>query len=384
MITPFRLAIPQSALDDLHRRLADTRWPDQPRPATPADGGWRLGPPVEELRELAEYWRTGYDWRAAEAQINSFPQFTTEIDGQNVHFLHVRSVEPDARPLILTHGWPGSIVEYLDLIGPLVNPVAHGGDATDAFHVVLPSLPGYGLSGPTTETGWDQFRVARAWAELMSRLGYDRYLAHGGDWGSAITRELGVADPEHLVALHVLQIFSASISGKDADLSDPEERHSVETGRRYRAELGGYSALQSTRPQLISYALTDSPVGQLAWIVDAFHHWTGNPVGRDALLTNVMLYWLTGTAGSSARYYYDGYQNFRHALAENTVPTAVAVFAHDIAAPVRRVAEKSNNIVRWKTYEQGGHFASLEQPELVLTDIRESFRPFTGMNPTSA
>ncbi|HEX4356590.1 MAG TPA: epoxide hydrolase [Pseudonocardia sp.] len=381
-LTPFRLDIPQSALDDLHRRLADTRWPDQPAPATPADGGWALGPPADYLRELAGYWRDKYDWRAAEARINAFPQVTTEIDGARVHFLHVRSAEPTAVPLILTHGWPGSIVEYLDLIGPLTDPAAHGGDPADAFHVVLPSIPGYGLSGVTGETGWEAARVARAWAELMRRLGYDRYLAHGGDWGSAITRELGLADAEHVAALHVLQIFSAAVTPDTADLDDPEERRSVEAGRRYRGELSGYSTLQMTRPQLISYALTDSPVGQLAWIVDAFQHWTDSTdtpesaVDRDAMLTNVMLYWLTGTAGSSARYYYDGFRNFRQAERVGTVPTAVAVFPRDISVPIRRVAERSDNIVRWTTFDRGGHFASLEEPDLVLADLRETFRPY--------
>jgi microsomal epoxide hydrolase len=381
-LTPFRLDIPESALDDLRRRLADTRWPDQPAPATPADGGWRLGPPLDYLRELAEYWRRDYDWRAAEARINEFPQFTTQIDGQRVHFLHVRSAEPTARPLILTHGWPGSIVEYLDLIGPLTDPAAHGGDPADAFHVVLPSIPGFGLSGVTTETGWEAARVARAWAELMRRLGYDRYLAHGGDWGSAITRELGLADPEHVAALHVLQIFSAAVGAQNADLDVPEERRSVEAGRRYRDELAGYSAIQSTRPQLMAYALTDSPVAQLAWIVDGFKHWTDSvdvpedAVDRDAMLTNVMLYWLTGTAGSSARFYYDGFRGFRQAAGRCTVPTAVAVFPRDISVPVRRIAEQTNNIVRWTHFDRGGHFASLEEPDLVLADLRESFRPY--------
>jgi microsomal epoxide hydrolase len=376
-LTPFRLDIPESALDDLRRRLADTRWPDQPAPATPADGGWRLGPPLDYLRELAEYWRRDYDWRAAEAQINEFPQFTTQIDGQRVHFLHVRSAEPTARPLILTHGWPGSIVEYLDLIGPLTDPAAHGGDPADAFHVVLPSIPGFGLSGVTTETGWEAARVARAWAELMRRLGYDRYLAHGGDWGSAITRELGLADPEHVAALHVLQIFAAAVGAQNADLDVPEERRSVEAGRRYRDELAGYSAIQSTRPQLMAYALTDSPVAQLAWIVDGFKHWTDSvdvpedAVDRDAMLTNVMLYWLTGTAGSSARLYYESARRPTHE--RSSTPTALAVFPAELTAPIRAVAERFDTIVRWTEMPRGGHFAALEEPELLVEDIRAFF-----------
>ena len=381
-LTPYRLDVPDSALDDLRRRLADTRWPDQPRPASPSDAGWNLGPPVDYLRELVEYWREGYDWRKAEARINQYPQLTTEIDGQRVHVLHVRSAEPTAVPLILTHGWPGSPVEFLDLIGPLTDPAAHGGDPADAFHLVIPSIPGFGLSGVTTETGWAAPRVARAWAELMRRLGYARYLAHGGDWGAAITRELGLADPEHVVALHVPQIFTASVTEETADLTDPEERRSVAAGRRYQYELSGYAAIQSTRPQLISYPLTDSPVGQLAWIVDGFRQWTDvtdrpeDAVDRDAMLTNVMLYWLTGTAGSSARFYRDGAASWGQPARPSTVPTAVAVFPHDISVPIRRIAERSDNIVRWTRFDRGGHFASLEEPDLVLADLRTSFRPY--------
>ncbi|WP_028926173.1 epoxide hydrolase family protein [Pseudonocardia acaciae] len=364
-INPYRLHIPQDALDDLHRRLANTRWPEQP-----SNPEWSDGPPVDDLRELAEYWRTGYDWRAAEKKINAYDQFSTEIDGENVHFLHVRSPEPGARPLILTHGWPGSIVEYLDLVGPLTDPRAHGGDPADAFHVVVPSIPGFGLSGVTHGDGWTAERVARAWAELMRRLGYGRYFAHGGDWGASITRELGLVDPEHVVALHVLQLFASGADASDSD--DPEEARSAEAARRYQYELMGYAVIQSTRPRLIAYGLTDSPVAQLAWIVDCFQHWTDprGTVDRDALLTNVMLYWLTGTAGSSARYYRDGAATWDQPPAPSTVPTAVAVFPHDIALPVRRIAERTNNIVRWTTFDRGGHFGALEEPDLLVADLR--------------
>jgi microsomal epoxide hydrolase len=384
-LTPFRLHFPQSALDELHRRLSETRWPDQPTLAgagDPSDPGWTLGPPVGYLRELAEYWARDYDWRAAEARINEFDQFTTQIDGHPVHLLHVRSAEPNAVPLILTHGWPGSIVEYLDLIGPLTDPAAHGGDPADSFHVVVPSIPGFGLSGVTQATGWDVPRIARAWATLMDRLGYQRYLAHGNDWGAAITRELGLVAPDRVRALHVLQIFSAGASARTADITDPEQRRSVRAGQRYREELGGYSAIQSTRPQLIAYGLTDSPVAQLAWIVDAFKHWTDSTdvpesaVDRDAMLTNVMLYWLTGTAGSSARIYYESVGALRSAPRMCTVPTSVAVFPRDIALPVRQIAERHTDIVRWTNFDRGGHFAPLEEPDLVLADLRESFRPY--------
>ncbi|HEY2203808.1 MAG TPA: epoxide hydrolase [Pseudonocardia sp.] len=374
-IIPFHLHIPESELEDLRRRIDDTRWPDQP-PGT----GWSLGPPVDYLRELAGYWRDRYDWRAAEAAINAHDQFSTVIDGQRVHFLHVRSPEPGAAPLVLTHGWPGSIVEYLELIGPLTEPARHGGDPRDAFHVVLPSIPGFGLSGPTSDPDWDAPRVARAWAELMRRLGYRRYLAHGNDWGSAITRELGLADPEHVAALHVLQVFGAGAHESTADLSDPEQRRSVEAKRRYRRELGGYAAIQSTRPQLVAYALTDSPVAQLAWIVDGFRNWTDardvpeDAVDRDAMLTDVTLYWLTGTAGSSARFYRAGAASWYSDPAPSTVPTGVALLPHDIAVPVRSIAERTDNIARWTTFDRGGHFGPLEEPDLVVGDLRAFFR----------
>jgi epoxide hydrolase len=288
-ITPFRLDVPQADLDDLHDRLARTRWPDEP-PGV----GWSFGAPVGYLRELADYWRTTYDWRAQEARLNAFPQFTTKLDGHDVHLLHVRSPEPDALPLLLTHGWPGSIVEFLDVIGPLADPRAHGGDPADAFHVVVPTPPGFGLSGPTRETGWTVARVAKAWAELMRRLGYDRYVAHGGDFGAMVSRELGLAHPEQVAALHLTYLPSAN--AEDADFSVEAEKRSVEAGYRYEYELGGYAMIQATRPQLVAYGLTDSPAFQLAWIADGFKEWTDatdvpeDAVDRDALLTNVMLY----------------------------------------------------------------------------------------------
>jgi epoxide hydrolase len=377
-IRPFRLEVPQANLDDLHQRLARTRWPDDP-PGL----GWEYGIPAAYLRELAEYWRGGYDWRAQEAKLNSFPQFTTQLDGHDVHFFHVRSPEPAALPLVLTHGWPGSVVEFLDLIGPLADPRAHGGDPADAFHVVVPSPPGFGLSGPTRETGWTVARVARAWAELMRRLGYDRYVAHGGDFGAMTSRALGLADPEHVAAIHLTQVFDASTNAENADFSVEEEKRSVEAGYRYEYELGGYAAIQSTRPQLVAYGLTDSPAFQLAWIADGFKQWTdstGSPedaVDRDALLTNVMLYWLTGTAGSSARYYKEGTDRaWGEPEPPSPVPTAVAVFPHDISVPIRRLAERNHNVIRWTRFDRGGHFAAMEEPDLLLRDLRESFRDY--------
>ncbi len=334
------------------------------------------------MRELTEYWRNEYDWRAQEARLNDFPQFTTEIDGHGIHFLHVRSPEPEALPLVLTHGWAGSIVEFLDLIGPLTDPRSHGGDPADAFHVVVPSPPGFGLSGPTRETGWTVARVARALAELMRRLGYDRYVAHGGDFGALVSRALGLAHPEHVAALHLTNLPSASVTAEDADFSVDAEKRSVEAGYRYEYELGGYAMVQATRPQLIAYGLTDSPVFQLAWIADGFKEWTDSTdapedaVDRDALLTNVMLYWLTGTAGSSARYYKEGTETWGEPEPPSPVRTAVAVLPHDIAVPIRRLAERNHNIVRWTQFDRGGHFAAMEEPDLLIGDLRESFRAF--------
>jgi len=377
MITPFRVDIPQADLDDLARRLDHTRWPDEP-PGV----GWSHGIPGGYLRELTEYWRSGYDWRAQEARLNSFPQFTTEIDGHHVHFVHVRSPEPDALPLLLTHGWPGSVVEFLEVLGPLTDPRAHGGDPADAFHVVVPSIPGFGLSGPTRETGWTVARVARAWAELLRRLGYDRYVAHGGDFGAVISRALGLANQQQVAALHLTYLPSASASAENADFSVEAEKRSVEAGYRYQYELGGYAMIQATRPQSIAYGLTDSPAFQLAWIAERFKDWTDSTdvpedaVDRDALLTNVMLYWLTGTAGSSARYYKEGTETWGEPEPPSPVPTAVAVFPRDIAVPIRRLAERNHNIVRWTEFDRGGHFAAMEEPDLVIGDLRDFFRHY--------
>ncbi|WP_459963058.1 epoxide hydrolase family protein [Nocardia sp. IFM 10818] len=374
-ITPFRIEIPQEQLEDLHRRLDATRWPDEdPR------AGWGQGIPLGYTRELADYWRHTYDWRAQEARLNSFPQFRTEIDGHNLHFVHVRSAEPEALPLILTHGWPGSIVEFLEVIGPLTDPVAHGGKAEDAFHVVVPTIPGYGFSGPAV--GWSTARAARAWAELMRRLGYDRYAAHGEDTGAAITRQLAVIDAEHLVAMHLTDIASATVTAETADPDDPIEQRAVERAQRYQYEFGAYAMLQASRPQTLSYGLADSPVGQLAWIVERFKDWTDSTnapedaVDRDAMLTNVMVYWLNGTAGSSARYYYEGAATWGAPEPDTSVPTAVAVMPEDIGVLIRRVAEQNHNIVRWTEFERGGHFAAMEEPDLIIDDLRASFHDY--------
>ncbi|MEH1129049.1 epoxide hydrolase family protein [Micromonospora sp. CPCC 206061] len=373
-ITPFRVAVPQEDLEDLSRRLDNTRWPD----ALPGDD-WSTGVPTAWLRDLVHYWRTGYDWRAAEAQLNQYPQFTTIIDGQRIHFLHVRSPHADAFPLVLTHGWPGSVVEFLDLIGPLTDP----DDPADAFHVVIPSLPGFGFSGPTAEAGWDTARIARAWAELMRRLGYERYGAQGGDIGAVVSPQLGRVAPDRVAGVHVNggpgMLPPLPLSEEElASLSDVE-RDRVRRVEAFMREESGYIAIQSTRPQTLAYGLADSPVGQLAWIMDKFREWThprdvlpDKVIDRDRLITNVMIYWLTGTAGSAG---YVGYaQEFAwgQSKANSGVPTAAIVFAHDVG--IRRYAEAENTIVRWVDVDRGGHFAALEEPETLTADIRAFFR----------
>ncbi|UUU23243.1 epoxide hydrolase family protein [Streptomyces sp. DSM 40750] len=379
-IRPFELAVPQAALDDLAARLDATRWPDDPTAP-----GWSQGVPPAYLRELAAYWRTAYDWREHEAHLNRFPQFMTTIDGTGVHFLHVRSPEPDALPLLITHGWPGSVVEFLDVIGPLTDPRAYDrGASADAFDLVIPTIPGYGLSGPTRDPGWDIRRVAGAWAELMRRLGYDRYGAQGGDWGHAITLELAALAPERVIAIHLntLLTLPPDDPAVAADLTD-DDRSRLSRLLAAEPEMSAYAKIQGTRPQTLAYALTDSPVGQLAWIVEKFKEWTDNTdvpedaVPRDRLLTNVMLYWLTATAGSSARHYWEAAHPSRATRTERpSTPTGVAVFSADIARPVRRLAERDRNIVHWSELPRGGHFAAMEQPELFTADVRAFFRRF--------
>lgn len=376
-IRPFRIAIPQADLDDLRERLARTRWPDQ----LPG-GSWSTGVPVDYLKDLAAYWGTGYDWRAHEATLNEVPQFTTEIDGQTIHFLHIRSSEPDALPLILTHGWPGSIMEFSEIIGLLTDPRAHGGDSADAFHVVVPALPGFGFSSPITDSGWDTARIARAWVELMRRLGYERYGAQGGDIGAAIAPQVGRVAPDRVVGVHV---NGGPGPMPELPLSDDErasltdvERDRVRRIEAFMQEEFGYIAIQSTRPQTLAYGLTDSPVGQLAWMMDKFREWTHprsalpeQVIDRDWLLTNVMMYWLTGTAGSSAYVGYAQEGGWGAPKEDSGVPTGVIVFAHDVG--IRRYAERENTIARWTDVDRGGHFAAMEVPDLLVGDIREFF-----------
>jgi pimeloyl-ACP methyl ester carboxylesterase len=379
---PFQVTIPQADLDDLVRRLGDTRWPDEL-----PDVGWERGVPLGYLKELAEYWRTTFDWRAAEARLNAHPQFITEIDGANVHFLHVESPEPGALPLLLTHGWPGSVVEFLDLIGPLTDPRAHGGDPADAFHVVIPSIPGYGFSNPLPSAGWDVPRIANAWAELMTRLGYERFAAQGGDAGSPISLALATIHPARVTGVHV-NMLMAFPSGDPAEFAALSESDQQRLGllSRFDQDLSGYMKIMATRPQTLSYALTDSPVGQLAWIIEKFQEWTDggkvpeDAIDRDTLLTIVSIYWLTRTAGSSAQFYFEGAEAVRQVASGVAppplqVPLGVAVFPHDLFVPIRAFAERDiPTISRWTEFDRGGHFAALEQPELLIGDIRAFFR----------
>jgi epoxide hydrolase len=376
-IRPFRIDIPQSDLVDLRERLARTRWPAE-LPGT----GWDAGVPLVYLKDLAGYWATDYDWRLHEARLNELPQFTTVIDGQHVHFLHVRSPEPSALPLIITHGWPGSVVEFLNVIGPLTDPARHGGDPADAFHLVAPALPGFGFSSPLAGPGWDTRRVARAWADLMHRLGYHRYAAQGGDTGSIVSPELGRIDPDHVVGVHVnnLGTFPTGDPAELADLTEADQARLALLDRHAR-DMSGYAILQATRPQTIAYALTDSPAGQLAWITEKFKEWTDpnaslpeDAIDRDLILTNVSIYWLTGTAGSAARIYYEGAHTWGQAQARSPVPTAVAVFPGDIT--IRPLAERQHNLVRWTEFTRGGHFAAMEAPDLLIDDMRDFFRQF--------
>ncbi|MFD7547802.1 epoxide hydrolase family protein [Streptomyces sp. NPDC059816] len=365
-LRPFRIEIPQAALDDLRERLVRTRWPSE------TEGqGWGRGVPVGYLKELAAYWADGYDWRAWESRLNAHPQFTTEIDGQDIHFLHVRSENADALPLILTHGWPGSVVEFLELIEPLARD----------FHLIIPSIPGFGFSGPPRGAGWNSQRIARAWAELMRRLGYERYGAQGGDFGGGISRALGLIAPQNVVAVHVNGGTTYPSAAEDDVTLTERERARVRRMHEFMAEAGGYLAIQSTRPQTLAYGLTDSPVGQLSWIVDKIRDMTDlakelphEAVDRDLLLTDVTLYWLTGTAGSSAALYYEDAQAWSEPEV-SSVPTAVALFTvQDIA--LRRDEEKANNLVRWSDFERGGHFAAMEAPDLLVDDVRAFFTDY--------
>jgi epoxide hydrolase len=382
-IQPFTIQIPQRDLDDLNERLARTRWPHQ-LPGI----GWSRGVELGYLQALVDYWRTAYDWRKHEARLNQYPQFITTIDGQRIHFLHIRSPEPNALPLILTHGWPSSVVEFLQVIGPLSHPRRHGGDPVDAFHLVIPSLPGFGFSSPTQATGWNTERIANAWAVLMHELGYERYGAQGGDFGAFVAPELGRRATAHVVGVHVNAatygfIPFGPVSEEEVATFSDAEKVRLDRLNHYLQDGNGYFQIQATRPQTLGYALADSPVGQLAWIVEKFKEWTfptaelpETAIDRDDMLTNVMLYWLTNTGASSAHLYYESTHSGSWHETPATTPTGVAVFAEDVA--LRRYAEYGNNIVHWSEFERGGHFAAMEASDLLVRDIQTFFRHVRG------
>ncbi|HEY8924467.1 MAG TPA: epoxide hydrolase [Polyangia bacterium] len=388
-IHPFRVDVAEGALADLARRLDATRWPD----AAPV-GGWSRGVPLDYLRNLAHHWRSGFDWRKEEARLNQLPQFTTTIDGQTIHFVHVRSPHPGARPLLITHGWPSSFVEFVEVIDPLSNPTAHGGDAADAFHVVIPSLPGFGFSTPLAGEGWGNlFRVASAWAELMSRLGYEQFFAHGGDVGAGVTGMLPMVAPGRVLATHVTgpSCFPFGPPIDPAGLS-PADAARAERFNRFQADGLGYLHLQATRPQTLAYALTDSPVAQLAWIVEKFAEWTDpakplpdQAVDRDHLLTLVSVCWFTGTGASSAHFTYEGMRAFAAFMKDGTrgraianpqgPPSGVAVFAADTS--IRSLLDPDHVFASWSELERGGHFPAMEVPDLLVGELRRFFGSVT-------
>lgn len=372
-IEPFYLSVSQSVLDDLHARLAAVRWPDR---ETVSD--WSQGVPLDHIRALTDYWKDEYDWRRCEAMLNGHGQFRTQIDGLGIHFLHIRSPEPNAMPLVMTHGWPGSIIEFNKVIGPLSDPVAYGGDARDAFHLIIPSLPGYGLSDKPTETGWGMHRIARAWRELVARLGYTRYCAQGGDWGAAVTTALGTMQPEGLAAIHLNFPFVLPDEPHE-NLSDAE-RQMVADIERYSKSDSGYAIQQRSRPQTLGYALADSPVGQAAWIYEKLRSWSdcaGDPrniFSLDEMLDNIMLYWLTNSATSSARLYWESNSRGFRAIQLN-IPTGCSIFPKEIYRAPRSWADRCiPNIIHWNELERGGHFAAFEQPVLFVDEIRTCFR----------
>ncbi len=372
-ITPFKIAIDDAQLVDLKRRLAATRWPDK---ETPDD--WSQGIPLAYVKELCSYWEKDYDWRAREKLLNRFPQFRTTIDGVGIHFIHVRSPHADALPLVMTHGWPGSIVEFQKVIEPLTDPTKHGGKASDAFHVVCPSLPGYGFSDKPTTTGWNVEKIGRAWSVLMPRLGYKKYVAQGGDWGAIVTTAIGLNDTANCLGIHLNMPI---VTPDPATMNDLTEREkSALAGMQHYADWdSGYSKQQSTRPQTLGYGLADSPSGQAAWIVEKFWSWMdcdGHPENiatRDELLDNVMLYWLPDTAASSARLYWESFNKVSRDPVK--IPTGCSIFPKEIFRCSRRWAEKRfEKLVHWNDLDKGGHFAAFEQPATFIDEVRTCFR----------
>jgi len=373
-ITPFKIDISEADLVDLKTRLSMTRFPDK---ETPSD--WSQGIPLEYMQQLRDYWLNDYDWRERESKLNQWPGFKTEIDGVSIHFQHILSRHEDAKPLLLTHGWPGSLVEFQKVIGPLTDPTAFGGDAGDAFHLVIPSLPGFGFSGKPTSTGWGIDAIAAAWNTLMVRLGYDQYLAQGGDWGSIVTTQIGVQNLGNCKAIHI----NMPIVGPDPETMDSLtdlEKQALADLKFYQDHDSGYSKQQATRPQTLGYGLADSPIGQAAWIIEKFYQWmdcNGHPeniVSRDELLDNVMFYWLNDAGASSARIYWESMG--KTSLDPVAVPSGISIFPKEIFKTSERWAEKRFVDLRYfNVLEKGGHFAAFEQPETFTDEVRTAFRP---------
>ena len=371
-IKEFTINISQDKLDDLSLRLQQTRWPEK---ETPND--WSQGTPLSYMKEVCDYWLNEYDWKKEESALNEFPQFITEINGLDIHFVHLKSPHPDAKPLIITHGWPGSITEFLKVIRPLADPTIDGGDPKDAFHVITPSLPGFGFSGKPKEPGFGVEKIASTFSELMQNLGYKKYFAQGGDWGSAVTTTLGMQDV-NCQAIHLNMAVVTPDPETFDDLTEFEQA-AIQSFQFYQDSDSGYSKQQSTRPQTLGYGLTDSPIGQAAWIIEKFYQWTdcdGHPenvISRDELLTNIMMYWLTETAASSAKLYWESFGEFNGG--EVTTPTGVSIYPKEIfRASERWLKKRYTNLKYYNVLQEGGHFAAFEKPEIYINEIRTFFR----------
>ena len=372
-ISPFVISISDEQIIDLKNRIANTRWPD-----AETTSGWNQGVPRTYIKELVQYWGEQYDQQRLANRLNAFDNFKTNLLGLNIHFMHIKSSNPNARPLLLTHGWPGSVVEFLKVIGPLTEPQEHGGTADDAFHLVIPSLPGYGFSDKPQATGWGVEKIADAWSTLMARLGYSQYFAQGGDWGSVITSYIARQDPEHCLGIHI----NMGIVAPDPNAENLTANElSIMAGWKYYQDWdSGYSKQQATRPQTLGYGLVDSPSGQAAWIVEKFYQWMdcgGHPeniVSRDELLDNIMVYWLTGSGASSARLYWESFGGGEGREQPVSIPMGATISAKDIFRTSERFASRVfTNIVYWKDKEEGGHFAAFEQPNAFVSELRECF-----------
>jgi pimeloyl-ACP methyl ester carboxylesterase len=375
-VTPFKILVPQASLVDLKRKLANTRWPSK-EPV----GDWSQGVPLAKAQKLTEYWRTQYNWRHVESELNRLPQFRTQIDGLGIHFIHVRSTHDKALPIMLTHGWPGSIVEFLQVIGPLTDPTAHGGKPEDAFHVVIPSLPGFGFSDKPSEPGWGLPRIAKTWAELMARLSYSRYVAQGGDWGAGVSTWMAKQRPSGLAAIHLNLPILFPPPPPAAGGYTAAEQDALAQLVKYASDASAYATIQGTRPQTLGYGLADSPVGQAMWIYEKFQAWSdykGDPaeaISIDRMLDDISLYWLTNSAASSARLYYESFAK-DFARMPLDLPVAVSVFKGDFFTPPKTWADQTySKLFYWNEVPKGGHFAALEQPELFVAELRKSLAP---------